>query len=100
MPRGDQTGPTGAGPMTGRGAGYCAGFANPAMPPRGPGFGFGGGRRGGRHMFYTTGLPGWQRFGNAPLATQQEAVALKAQADWLKAQLDAIDKRIEELGRE
>ena len=23
MPRGDRTGPTGFGPMTGRGAGYC-----------------------------------------------------------------------------
>ncbi len=25
MPRGDRTGPTGAGPMSGRGAGFCAG---------------------------------------------------------------------------
>ena len=27
MPRGDGTGPTGTGPRTGRGAGYCAGNA-------------------------------------------------------------------------
>ncbi len=29
MPGGDQTGPMGMGPMTGRGAGYCNGFAVP-----------------------------------------------------------------------
>jgi len=46
MPFGDGTGPRGLGPMTGRGAGYCAGlgragFANP-VPGRGwvgPGWG-------------------------------------------------------------
>lgn len=27
MPRGDRTGPMGYGPMTGRGAGFCTGFA-------------------------------------------------------------------------
>ena len=29
MPRGDGTGPVGMGRMTGRGAGFCAGFAAP-----------------------------------------------------------------------
>ena len=29
MPGGDRTGPMGQGPMTGRGAGYCAGFGMP-----------------------------------------------------------------------
>ncbi len=29
MPRGDGTGPLGMGPITGRGAGYCAGFLTP-----------------------------------------------------------------------
>ena len=60
MPRGDRTGPAGMGPMTGRGAGYCAGysvpgFANPAFGRglvfgfgRGLGLGFRGGRGGGR----------------------------------------------------
>ncbi|MCQ5376123.1 MAG: DUF5320 domain-containing protein [Methanomassiliicoccales archaeon] len=38
MPGGDGTGPLGLGPMTGRRAGYCAGFpvpgyANPYVPP-------------------------------------------------------------------
>ncbi len=29
MPWGDETGPMGQGPMTGRGAGYCAGYNTP-----------------------------------------------------------------------
>jgi len=47
MPFGDGTGPRGMGPMTGRGAGYCAGFGRPgfANPIRGRRwFGFGSGR--------------------------------------------------------
>jgi hypothetical protein len=52
MPRGDGTGPLGLGPMTGRAAGYCAGypvpgFANPwggyRFWGRGGGLGFGRG---------------------------------------------------------
>ena len=31
MPRGDGTGPAGMGPMTGRAAGYCAGFNAPGF---------------------------------------------------------------------
>ncbi len=102
MPRGDRTGPMSAGPMTGRRAGYCAGygvpgFNNAAASWQGLGFGFRGGGRGWRNMFYATGLPGWQRFSFTPTAPQEEAESLKAQAYWLKNQLDAIDKRIEEL---
>ncbi len=58
MPRGDRTGPWGGGPMTGRAAGYCAGYSVPGyMNPtagygrrcnrgrgRGWGRGFGRGR--------------------------------------------------------
>ncbi|NYT11869.1 MAG: DUF5320 domain-containing protein [Methanomassiliicoccales archaeon] len=53
MPRGDGTGPMGAGPMTGRRAGLCVGypmpgFANPEVPRMGMGWGrrrgFGRGR--------------------------------------------------------
>ena len=73
MPRGDRTGPEGRGPMTGRRAGYCAGFAVPGyMNPGYAGYGFrpgfmgrmGGGRgRGYRNMYYATGLPAWARGG-------------------------------------
>ncbi|MGI6566637.1 MAG: DUF5320 domain-containing protein [Firmicutes bacterium] len=69
MPRGDATGPMGYGPMTGRGAGYCAGFGVPGYmnpgwgwPRRGMGFGWRRGRgRGWRHMYYAAGAPGWAR---------------------------------------
>jgi len=77
MPGGDRTGPQGMGPMTGRAAGYCAGypvagFTNPSMGMgfgggfgggfgRGRGYGGFGGGRGWRNRFYATGLTGWQR---------------------------------------
>jgi hypothetical protein len=52
MPLGDGTGPRGYGPMTGRAAGYCAGYNVPgyANPVGGRGFGrgFGWGRGWGR----------------------------------------------------
>jgi len=45
MPRGDQTGPQGQGPMTGRGLGHCSGSDQPGYQYGGPGRG--GGFRGG-----------------------------------------------------
>lgn len=115
MPGGDGTGPMGRGPMTGRGAGYCAGFAVPgfANRPFGGGF-FGRGRGGGRgwrHMFYATGLPGWMRMGmggaamgdaaaGAPVGVmtrEQELDALKQQADQAASVLESIRQRIDEL---
>jgi ubiquinone biosynthesis protein UbiJ len=45
-----------------------------------------------RNRFYATGIPGW-----AAYTPEQEAADLKAQADWLKGQLEAIQKRLEEL---
>jgi hypothetical protein len=121
MPGGDRTGPMGLGPMTGRGAGYCAGFSVPGfMNPipgrgfRGRGFGRGGGRgwpRGGwRHWYYATGVPGWARGGwgfdpyasyAAPFApsitSEQEIELLREQAKHFSDTLDDIKKRIEEL---
>ncbi len=98
MPGGDRTGPLGAGPRTGRGMGYCGGydrlgFANQATVFRGGfGFGRGGAGRGWRHRFYATDIPGW-----VTPTPEQETANLNAQADLLKAQLDSIQKRIEEL---
>ena len=73
MPGGDRTGPMGYGPMTGRAAGFCAGYPVPGyMNPagrglwgRGMGMGMGRGRGGWgrRNWFYATGLTGWQRAG-------------------------------------
>jgi len=46
MPRGDGTGPAGMGPMTGRAAGYCAGYPVPGFMNPIPGGGYGGWGRG------------------------------------------------------
>ncbi|RQW09972.1 hypothetical protein EH222_03275 [candidate division KSB1 bacterium] len=110
MPYGDRTGPLGQGPMTGRGAGFCAGYGAPGFASPGFGLGFGRGRgwrRGGfgfRHNYYATGLFGWQRAGwGAPWpgaaapTREDELAALKDQADALKSSLDAIEKRMKEI---
>lgn len=109
MPRGDGTGPAGLGPMTGRGAGYCAGYATPgfANPAVGRGFGGRGGGRGWRRWYHATGLPGWTRAGcppawgagpyPAPPSPEQEANLLKAQAENLRGMLEQIEQRLQEL---
>ena len=68
MPLGDGTGPSGLGPMTGRAAGFCAGYPVPGylnpIPGRGW-FGVGRGgfpRGGGRGRFFGRGR-GWGGFG-------------------------------------
>ena len=128
MPRGDGTGPGGMGPMTGRAAGYCAGYSVPGyMNPYGgryPGVGraFGGGfgrGRGYRNWYYATGLPGWARYNvgmpawggvgeypyyGAPpgpdLEPEQEKEILKSHSEALKKQLDEIQARMDELSKE
>ena len=116
MPAGNGTGPMGMGPMTGRAAGFCAGFGMPGYanptPGRGFGMGFGrghggGGRAGGRgrrNMFHATGLPGWMRAGvqfaapNAAAPTkEQELDMLKSQAEQMGEMLANINQRIQEL---
>ena len=119
MPGGDGTGPMGMGPMTGRAAGYCAGYGTPGFvnPIAGRGGGGWGGGWGRRNWFRATGMTGWQRaamgvpaFGGpaagyatyaAPFPSampqQQELDLLKGQAEYFEDALDGIRKRIEEL---
>lgn len=124
MPRGDGTGPSGMGAMTGRGAGFCAEFGMPgyANPVPGGGFGMGFGRgfgapargfggRGRRNMFYATGLPGWARYSGyavpyGPQASYQkpdpeiEKQLLTKQAEALQSELEAVKKRLAEVESE
>lgn len=113
MPAGDGTGPVGLGPMTGRQAGYCAGYSLPGymspMPGRGRGMGHGWGRgrgggrgRGWGYSYYPMGAVGVPPvYGAAPhyapLSAAQEAQALKAQAEHFEGALGEIRKRIVEL---
>ena len=78
MPFGDGTGPRGLGPMTGRGAGFCAGFGRPGfvssiasypysygysnLMPVWPKWGYGFGRGFGRAFGRGVGR-GWRRWG-------------------------------------
>ena len=113
MPAGDGTGPMGMGPMTGRAAGFCAGYnvpgyANPVGGfGRGLGRGFGRGlgwwRWGGlaRGTFY--GAPGYvpgSPWGAWPITKEEELDYLKGQASALKDELDAITRRVGELESE
>lgn len=119
MPSGDRTGPAGMGPRTGRGAGYCGGSDAPGFASagsgRGFGFGRGGGMRGGgfgrgfgggsgggrgwRHRFWATGIPGWAWFGGEPGKSDpaSEKDALSRQAEAIRSQLEAIEKRLSEI---
>ncbi len=130
MPGGDGTGPQGMGPLTGRAAGYCAGYGMPgSVNYPGGGFGrgmaagrggFGGGfngrGRGFRNQFYATGQPGWMRrsaFGynvnpygdrympvNRQFNKEDETQLLKEQADYFKKAMDDISARLSELENE
>jgi hypothetical protein len=102
MPRGDRTGPMGTGPRTGQGLGYCgnddvSGFANTGF---GPGMGWRRGWGGGfgwRHRFFAAGRTGWGYPRYPPLTQEETLQALKSEEDWLKGQMETINKRIEEL---
>jgi hypothetical protein len=113
MPGGDRTGPAGMGPMTGRAAGFCAGYPVPGYmnPVGGRGYwGWGrGGGRGRRNWFYATGFPWWSRadqsmWGGVPfelvaptIKPEQELAGLKQQAEYFQNSLDRITERIAEL---
>lgn len=123
MPGGDGTGPMGLGPMTGRAAGYCAGFGAPGsmnFVPGGGYWGWGRGRGGGRgrrNRYYATGMTGWQRsaagvpawgypyayggfYGppaSAAMNRQQEIDMLKGQAEYLEDMLENVHMQLKEL---
>lgn len=118
MPFGNGMGPAGLGPLSGRGAGYCAGYGVPGyMNPVGgrgawgAGLGFGRGRgRGHRNMFWATGLTGWQRAAmgypaafSAPMfpgvqpTAEQELDGLRSQLKAMQEGMNQVQERIREL---
>ncbi len=121
MPRGDRTGPSGYGPMTGRAAGFCAGYSIPGyanfgvgrgIPGPGqaagfPAYGVGrGGGRGYRNRYYATGLYGWQRdmafqapppYAAPQISPQDEVQALREQLKYMEDGIKATQQRISEI---
>lgn len=109
MPRGDRTGPWGAGPMTGRAAGFCAGFGMPGYMNPVPGRGFvrwgrrggagGGWGRGFRHRRCWWGAPpypfGWAGGGFA--SVEDEKAFLQNELKSLNEEMEAIRQRLENL---
>jgi hypothetical protein len=103
------------GPMTGRAAGFCAGYpiagyANPVGGRGLGGWGRGLGRRFGRGFGWGGAGYGWPARGSYPIGypadfgpapnPEQEQAALRQQSQYLQESLDAINKRIEDLEKE
>ena len=120
MPGGNRTGPTGAGPMTGRAAGYCAGNPAPGYANvgfgnrgfgrgrglgfgRGPGQGMGRGMAWGRNMQFQAPnagygfTPPYGATNAVPSDPEQTLSALKGEAQSLEQSLNSIKQRIAEL---
>ena len=110
MPWGDGTGPRGFGPMTGRGAGYCAGYDVPGYMNPVPGGGFSGrgaGRGFGRGMGRGFGRRMGRGFGwraqFAPAVpvqpgygypVQPARLTRQSETEMLKSELDAIHEEL------
>jgi hypothetical protein len=112
MPRGDRTGPKGFGSMTGRRAGYCAGYSIPGYmnPIGGYGRGWrrGRGRGLGRGRFYYPPPAVQPEYPNAPHSLiqtpEQEIITLEnyqkdlhAEKADLEQEMVGVKTRIEEL---
>lgn len=107
MPRGDGTGPIGMGQMTGRAAGYCAGYAIPGFMNPIPGRGYGRRGAGGFGRGMGRGRGGAWAYPAAPYAAplpydtdaspQDEVTMLKEQAKYFSTALEGINNRIAEI---
>lgn len=115
MPGGDRTGPTGQGPVTGRGSGFCTGYESAGFTRgagygagrrfgmgRGMRFGRGGGGRGfGRFGGYGFSLRGMPDYPQAPSMTKEDEIRLlKSQSDQLVRSQKEIERRLNELEKE
>ena len=104
------------GAMTGRGAGFCAGYGTPGymnqMPGRGPGmmmrygrFGGRGGGRGWRNQLHAGGFAGWQQdlgwmapaMQPTPPTREQQIAGMQNQAEYLENALKDIRAQLKDL---
>ncbi|MDD4988786.1 MAG: DUF5320 domain-containing protein [Candidatus Izemoplasmatales bacterium] len=95
MPARNQTGPTGYGPMTGRGMGFCTGVNAPYPRYGNVAWGYGRrmgfGRRMGNGPFF---------YGAMPIQYLSSMDSLAAEKEMLKQRLDSIEKELEALSKE
>ena len=108
MPMGNGTGPSGMGPRTGRGAGFCNGYNMPGSYNRGGrGCGNGFGRfnargRGFGHGFgYAAGLQNSPAdaagYYNQPVDTDAK---LRAEAEYLEERLRAVNEQLDKMNKD
>ena len=99
MPRGDRTGPSGEGPNTGRGMGYCTGNDHPgfmnAISNRGRGYGRG--FHGGAGYGRGAGLGfrgGFGSYNPGNISDVSEKTLIENEIRILKDQLSALEDRL------
>jgi len=126
MPRGNRRGPEGAGPMTGRGLGYCSGNDQPGFTAdevpqgagrgfrngkgRGPGFGRGQGRGRGmeygravgrsRGAYYASAAENEREDFNSQESKDREITRLENIANTLSSELEIAKNKIDELKKD
>lgn len=99
MPRGDRTGPSGGGPKTGRGMGYCTGNDQPGYMTPGTNWGRGFGRRfrGGQGYGWGPGFGFRHGYGNyyqGNVNDVSEKTLIENEIRILKDQLSALEDRL------
>lgn len=113
MPRGDRRGPDGAGPMTGRGLGYCSGNDQPGFTadeaPQGASRGFRNGKGRGRGMgygraagrsrgsYYAPAAENEREDFNSQESKDREITRLENIANTLSSELEIVKNKIDEL---
>jgi hypothetical protein len=112
MPRGDRTGPAGAGPKTGRVAGYCSGYGVPGYMNPGMGMGWGRGMGRGLRMgmgrgwgsgygFLNCPFCGWaQPNWPQPLTTKDQKQFLNDYKKDLVQEIKDVDKSLSDLSED
>ncbi len=97
MPSGNRKGPEGAGPMTGRQLGYCAGYDEPGfvkdVPGRGMGRGYGRGMgrgygRGRDHVY------------ERPVIVERQVVTSKDQEELIEDRINQMKNEIKTLEKQ
>jgi len=104
MPRGDKTGPNGAGPRTGRGLGFCTGHNQAGYltdtAGYGRGRGFGGGRGFGRGNGFGRGMGFGFRHGYRHFYEDDgisEKTLIENEINTLKDKLNSLEEKLKNL---